>query len=65
MPDWYFKDGAQLYAAPDSESLHYPVTNSYEWQVVGIIGEEWLHVWNPWTDDVGFACVEDGMPGNG
>lgn len=65
MPDWYFKDGAQLYAAPDRESLHYPVTDSYEWQVVGIIGEEWLHVWNPWTDDVGFARVEDGMPGNG
>lgn len=65
MPDWYFKNGAQLYAAPDRDAYHRSVTNRYEWEVAGIIGDEWLHVWNPWTGEAGFARVEDEMPGNG
>lgn len=65
MPDWQFKKGAMLYATPSREAYCRQVTNSYEWQVVGIIGEDWLHVWNPWTGEAGFARVQDEMPGNG
>ena len=65
MPDWYFKTGAQLYAMPDKRAYHLTVSSSYDWQVIGIIGDKWLHVWNPWTGEAGFARVEDEMPGNG
>ena len=65
MPDWYFKTGAQLYAMPDKKAYHRTVSNSYDWKVIGIIGEDWLHVWNPWTGEAGFARVQDEMPGNG
>lgn len=65
MPDWQFRKGAMLYAAPTREAYCRQVMNTYDWQVVGIIGEKWLHVWNPWTGEAGFARVEDEMPGNG
>ena len=65
MPDWQFRKGAMLYATPTREAYCRQVTNSYDWQVVGIIGEKWFHVWNPWTGEAGFARVEDEMPGNG
>ena len=65
MPDWHFRSGAILYGWTDENSYRQPVISQYEWKVVGIIGDDWVHVWNPWTGEAGFARVADEMPGNG
>lgn len=64
MPDWQFRAGGMLYAAPDRNAEHRAVTNRSDWQVAGIIGDDWLHVWNPWTGEAGFTPADDALPGN-
>lgn len=57
--------GAKLYALPRKGVESRTVTKVATWYVMGLIEEDWCHIWNPWTDDTGYMRIEDVSPGNG
>lgn len=66
MPDLQFKsDFIQLYAEPDTKTASQTLDSSYGMLVIGVIGNQWYHVWFPQTDVYGFIQQKDLWEGNG
>ena len=68
MPQLQIKNGtARLYDKTDFKDP-YPyqeLTDSYNMFVVGVLGNEWYHVWFPGTGASGFIRQSELFPGNG
>lgn len=65
LPHDALKEGAKLYREPQKGADSRTVRAAHDWYIVGLVGEEWYHVWNPWADDAGFLRAEDIVPSNG
>ncbi|MDD3336020.1 MAG: SH3 domain-containing protein [Eubacteriales bacterium] len=66
MPELYFKNGsAELYAQPNTSAECRVVTNDYGMKVIGVIGDEWTHVWFPLTAETGYIMASELFKGNG
>lgn len=67
MPNLFSKGEAlKVYTEPQigPYTLHWNVTG-YTMKVIGVIGEEWYHVWFPATGEYGFVLQSDLWEGNG
>lgn len=66
MPQMQIKNGTvRLYASPDDLTAYQEISDSYGMFVVGILGDEWYHVWFPGTGVSGFIRQSGLFPGNG
>ncbi len=68
MPPLYGKDNGMLkvYDEPQSGAYAYHMNaDQNTMKVIGIIGDEWYHVWFPATGEYGFVRQTDLTPGNG
>ncbi|MEG0270806.1 MAG: SH3 domain-containing protein [Clostridia bacterium] len=66
MPVLFFKNKtAELYAKPNQSASCHHLTNDYGMKVIGIIGDEWVHVWFPLTDVTGYVMASELCEGNG
>lgn len=59
-------EALKVYTAPQigPYTLHWNVTG-YTMKVIGVIGNEWYHVWFPATGEYGFVLQSDLWEGNG
>ncbi len=66
MPKLFFREGcAVLYHQPDEYAASEPIFNDYGMRIIGVIGDEWVHVWFPQTDRTGFIRRSELWEGNG
>lgn len=67
MPNLFSKGEAlKVYTEPQigPYTLHWNAFG-YTMKVIGVIGEEWYHVWFPATGEYGFVLQSDLWEGNG
>ena len=67
MPNLFSKGEAlKVYTEPQigAYTLHWNATG-YTMKVIGVIGDEWYHVWFPATGEYGFVLQSDLWEGNG
>lgn len=60
MPEFRFKDDeGKLYALADRDARTTTIYDAYGWRVIGILGDEWYHVWHPQRNEYRFVLQED------
>lgn len=60
MPEFVFKDDVgTLYALADRGARTKELYDAYGWRVIGLIANEWVHVWHPQKNEYGFVLQED------
>lgn len=60
MPEFVFKDDVgTLYVLADRGARTKELYDAYGWRVIGLIANEWVHVWHPQQNEYGFVLQED------
>lgn len=65
MPRLWPQENARLYEYCDAYSPTRPLDSASEMLVIGILGDEWYHVWFPLTNDYGFVPQDALRPAAG
>lgn len=65
MPQLYSRYDKGLKIYDESQNTYHISEGSNSMKVIGIIGDEWYHVWFPSTGEYGFVRQSDLFPGNG
>lgn len=66
MPQMTFvNESAALYGSPSKDSACTALTSDYDLWLIGILGNDWYHVWDNTTGLSGYIRQDEFWPGNG
>ncbi|MBE5778168.1 MAG: SH3 domain-containing protein [Clostridiales bacterium] len=58
-------ESTALYFSPDKATITRMADQSESLYVMGIVGQEWYHVWLPYSNEFAYVTIDSLTPGNG